>query len=144
MTDALDLQAMGSWVSSSTRPRKDSIRPLVGFPCASASQGPSDDRLDIVPLCTVLEHPPERPGLTRRLLGVTRSARFLIRAPLSERDWRVPLERELGVQWRLDPTHQTEHTLESFVDEMAAACLTIKNQEVHWGEIWAEAVPGGS
>ena len=65
-------------------------------------------------------------------------SRFLIRVPVFERDWRVPLKRELGVEWRLDPTHETEYTLESFEKEMAAAGLRITYQEVRWGEIWAE------
>jgi hypothetical protein len=62
--------------------------------------------------------------------------------PVFERHWSVPLKRELGAEWRLDPTHKTEYTLETFSEEMAAAGLRILYQEVRWGEIWAEAVPG--
>jgi len=66
---------------------------------------------------------------------------MLIRVPLFERDWRVPLKRELGVEWRLDSTHMTEYTLESFAEEIAGAGLSIIHQEVRWGEIWAEVRP---
>jgi hypothetical protein len=45
----------------------------------------------------------------------------------------------LGVEWRLDNTHETEYTLESYFEEMAAAGLCIVHQEVRWGEIWSEA-----
>jgi hypothetical protein len=63
---------------------------------------------------------------------------FLV--PLFERDWRVPLKQELGIDYRLDPTHCTEYTLESFASEMKDAGLKVTYQEVRWGEIWAEAV----
>lgn len=56
----------------------------------------------------------------------------------------MALKRELGVEWRLDPTHETEYTLESFAEELAAASLRITHQEVRWGEIWAEAIPDDS
>jgi len=57
---------------------------------------------------------------------------------LFERDWRVPLKKELGVEWRLDTTHETEYTLESFKEEIANAGLSITHLEVQWGEIWAQ------
>lgn len=69
------------------------------------------------------------------------SPRFLIRVPLFERDWRVPLKKELGLEWRLDPGHKTEYTQESFAEEMAGSGLAVRHQEIRWGEIWAEAVP---
>lgn len=96
---------------------------------------------DVVILSNVLEHLPERAAFLRKVQQVASPSRFLIRVPLFERDWRVPLKQELGVEWRLDPTHETEYTLESFADEMAAAKLRINYQEVRWGEIWAEMMP---
>ena len=66
---------------------------------------------------------------------------LLIRVPLFERDWRIPLRRELGVEYRLDPTHETEYTLESFAAEMHEAGLRVTHQEVRWGEVWAECEP---
>lgn len=96
---------------------------------------------DVVILSNVLEHLPERAAFLRKVQQVASPSRFLIRVPLFERDWRVPLKKELGVEWRLDPTHETEYTLESFAEEMAAAKLRINDQEVRWGEIWAEMIP---
>jgi len=61
--------------------------------------------------------------------------------PLFEREWRVPLKKELGVEWRLDATHETEYTLESFAEELDAAHLQAVYQEVRWSEIWCEAHP---
>jgi hypothetical protein len=37
------------------------------------------------------------------------------------------------VEWRLDTTHETEYTLESFVDEISKAGCRIVHQEVRWG-----------
>ena len=50
----------------------------------------------------------------------------------------MPLKKELGVEWRLDPTHETEYTLETFAEEMSAANFRIDHLEVRWGEIWSE------
>lgn len=100
-----------------------------------------DDAVDAVILSNVLEHLPERPQLLRRIVQLVRPARLFIRVPLFERDWRVPLRRELGVEWRLDADHETEYTIESFTAEMAEAGLAIRHLEVRWGEIWSEVVP---
>jgi SAM-dependent methyltransferase len=99
------------------------------------------ERFDVVILSNVLEHLPGRSAFLRRIAEAALPSRLLIRVPLFERDWRVPLTKELGLDYRLDPTHETEYTLESFAEEMAEAGLKVVHQEVRWGEIWAEAVP---
>jgi len=48
------------------------------------------------------------------------------------------IEARMGVEWRLDPTHYIEYTLESFTSEMQLAQLAIDHLEVRWGEIWAQ------
>jgi hypothetical protein len=68
-----------------------------------------------------------------------KSKRWLLRVPLYERDWRVPLMEELGVDYRLDSTHCTEYTQESFAKEMGQAGVEIVYKEIRWGEIWCEA-----
>ncbi|MEW6386841.1 MAG: class I SAM-dependent methyltransferase [Thermodesulfobacteriota bacterium] len=93
---------------------------------------------DVVILSNVLEHLPARPRFLQKLQAAARPSRLLIRVPLFEREWRVPLRRELGLEWRSDNTHETEYTLESFAQEMAAAGLKVDHLEVRWGEIWAE------
>ena len=47
---------------------------------------------------------------------------------------------ELGVDYRLDSTHCTEYTQESFTEEMGQAGLEIVHKEIRWGEIWCEAI----
>jgi 2-polyprenyl-3-methyl-5-hydroxy-6-metoxy-1,4-benzoquinol methylase len=126
--------------------REQYAHPRVEYRVGDALQDLPEGSFDVVIMSNVLEHLPERPAFLRRVQEVARPSRFLIRVPLFERHWSVPLKRELGVEWRLDSTHETEYTLESFADEMAAAGLRITHQEVRWGEIWAEVcwaeVPG--
>lgn len=100
-----------------------------------------DEHFDVVILSNILEHLESRPAFLRQLKKRIHPSRVLIRVPLYDRDWRVPLKQELGIEWRLDPTHEIEYTLESFAQEMNEAQLKIFHQEVRWGEIWAEAVP---
>lgn len=102
-----------------------------------------DETYDVVILSNVLEHLTDRTDFLRSLAQKTGAARILIRVPVFERDWRVPLKRELGLEWRLDPTHEVEYTLESFAQEVRAADLEVVHQEVRWGEIWAETRPSG-
>lgn len=108
--------------------------------CDILKETPAGD-FDAVVLSNVLEHLPERAAFLRHILASLKPARILIRVPLFERDWIVPLKRELGIDWRSDPTHETEYTQESFSQEMAQAGLGVVYQETRWGEIWAETAP---
>ncbi|HEB77109.1 MAG TPA: class I SAM-dependent methyltransferase [Methylothermaceae bacterium] len=119
--------------------RQRHAHPRVEYRVGDALQALPDGPFHVVILSNVLEHLPERPAFLRRVQEAAHPARFLIRVPLFERDWRVPLKKELGVEWRLDSTHEIEYTLESFAEEMTVAGLRITHQEVRWGEIWAEA-----
>jgi hypothetical protein len=93
---------------------------------------------DVVVLSNVLEHLHGRPEFLKKVQKLTQAKRFFIRVPLFERDWRVPLKKELGVEWRLDPDHKTEYTLYSFANDVKDAGLQIEHLEVRWGEIWSE------
>jgi ubiquinone/menaquinone biosynthesis C-methylase UbiE len=99
-----------------------------------------NERFDLVILSNILEHLRQRPAFLKRIQKMIYSRRFLVCVPLFERDWRVPLKQERGVEWQLDPTHEIEYTLESFSKEMEAAQFKVTYQEVRWGEIWAEAM----
>ena len=112
--------------------------PHVTYCIGNALNGFFASRFDVVILSNVLEHLPGRPAFLQEVQQAIKPGRILIRVPLFERDWRVPLKRELGIEWRLDLTHETEYTLESFATEMAEASLEIIHLEVRWGEIWAE------
>jgi len=85
----------------------------------------------------VLEHLDQRVEFLRRVRERIAPRRLLVRVPLFERDWRVPLKAELGVDHRLDPTHYTEYREGEFRDEIARGGFEVVEAEVRWGEIWA-------
>jgi SAM-dependent methyltransferase len=114
--------------------------PRLTFRVADARQLPGE-RFDVVVLSNVLEHLDDRVAFLREVTERTGARRVLVRVPLFDRDWRVPLKRELGVEFRLDPTHRTEYTLAEFEDEIAKAGLVVTERQVQWGEIWATCAP---
>jgi len=123
---------------SITTARERYQNPNLTFRVGDALETLPDERFSVVILSNVLEHLPNRSQFLRRVQNTLKPKRILIRVPVFERDWRVPLKKELGVEWRLDLTHETEYTLETFAEEMRAANLQIDHLEVRWGEIWSE------
>jgi 2-polyprenyl-3-methyl-5-hydroxy-6-metoxy-1,4-benzoquinol methylase len=94
---------------------------------------------DVVVLSNVLEHIQPRVDLLRRLRTTTDAERFLVRVPSRERDWLVPLRAELGLDWYLDPTHETEYTADELRSELRAAGLDVDELDQRWGELWVSA-----
>ena len=92
-------------------------------------------------LSNVLEHIAERTAFLLKLRHVYNPNTILIRVPNFERDWRVPLKRELGIDYRLDKTHHIEHTPNSLIEELKSAQIIASNIEYRWGEIWVIAHP---
>lgn len=112
--------------------------PRVEYLLGDALTSLPPEGFDVVILSNVLEHLTERPEFLEKLMAAARPSRLLIRVPLFERAWQVPLRRELGLEWRSDATHETEYTWETFAEEMTASNLVISHVEIRWGEIWAE------
>jgi SAM-dependent methyltransferase len=121
--------------TASTKYCHEQVAYVVGDVLKSPLRGP----FDAIILSNVLEHVEARSEFLRGIVETMRPSRLLLRVPVFERDWRVPLKQELGIDYRLDPTHYTEYTLESFSSELEEAGLRVTHQEVRWGEIWAEA-----
>jgi SAM-dependent methyltransferase len=115
--------------------------PRITYLAGDARRQLPGGAFEVVILSNVLEHLSDRPVFLAQVVEAAQPSRILIRVPLFERDWRVPLKRELGVEWRLDPTHEIEYTLEAFSHEMRQAGLTVLHQEQRWGEIWAVTEP---
>ena len=101
----------------------------------------TEEKFDTVVMSNVLEHIDDRVGFIKKVQSSVHASRWLIRVPCFDRDWTVALAQELGLDSRLDETHFTEFTRESFEKEMTAASLKIVYLEVRWGEIWAELKP---
>jgi SAM-dependent methyltransferase len=100
-----------------------------------------DQSFDVAVMSNVLEHLPNRIKFLKSAQERLKSKRWLIRVPLYERDWRVPLMDELGVDYRLDSTHYIEYTQKRFAREMEQAGFLIVHREIQWGEIWVEVRP---
>ena len=124
---------------SLTQARERFQHPLVEYMMCDVSARLPDGPFDCVLLSNVLEHLQNRVAILVQIRKATGAKKLLVRVPLLERDWRVPLRRELGVEWRLDRTHETEYSLEEFEQELRAGGWRILEQTVKWGEIWAQA-----
>ncbi|MBL8701855.1 MAG: class I SAM-dependent methyltransferase [Alphaproteobacteria bacterium] len=118
-------------------PTPENLRFVVGDATAALPEG----EFDVVILSNVLEHLDDRPGFLRKIVAATGAHVVLIRVPLFERDWRLPMRKELGLPYVSDPDHRIEHTIAEFASEVAAGGLTIAEQRLAWGEIWALCLP---
>ena len=113
----------------------------LAFVHGEAPRDLKDEHFDVIVLSNVLEHVKERRDFLAALCAKATPSRLLIRVPMFDREWRVPLRQELGLFHFSDPTHHIEYTRESFEDEMSGAGLEIVHLQVNWGEIWAEVRP---
>jgi YrbI family 3-deoxy-D-manno-octulosonate 8-phosphate phosphatase len=102
---------------------------------------PPGGAFDVVVLSNVLEHIKNRPAMLRQWAQWYSPSRFLIRVPAFDRDWKVPFKKELGVEWRLDDTHELEYTAETLEAELREAGMEITETIVRWGEYWVSARP---
>ena len=96
-----------------------------------------DNHFDVVILSNVLEHLKNRVDLLKIIINKTTPTKVLLRIPYFEREWMVPVKKELGVEYFLDPTHEIEYRQEEFYDEMKQSGLRVDVMKVNWGEIWA-------
>ncbi len=102
-----------------------------------------NEKFDVVVLSNVLEHFEQRVKFLKNVVKKTRPKRLIIRVPSFERDWRVPLKKELGIDYRLDATHCIEYRQEEYFRELDKAGLEPMHTEFKWGEIWSVAKPRG-
>lgn len=98
-------------------------------------------RWDVMVLSNVWEHIEHRVEFMQGLLAKVQPRRVLIRVPVFERSWHLPMRKELGIGYFSDSTHFIEHTLVEFVDETSRSGLKVDRQDIRWGEIWAVCVP---
>ncbi len=92
---------------------------------------------DVVILSNIIEHIKERKSFLKSIIKKTSAKKYLIRVPLFERDWQIPLRKKLGIVYFSDSDHKIEHTLEEFKNEILMSNLKIKEIFTAWGEIWA-------
>lgn len=129
----IDLNA-GSIIRAKQRFQHPSLNFLKGDALKDLPEG----KWDAILLSNVLEHLDHRVKFLTSVQQRLNPVRWLIRVPMINRDWRVPLRKELGLFYFSDRTHFTEYTQESFEQELLAAGLNIVHVQYNWGEIWAE------
>lgn len=96
---------------------------------------------NVVILSNILEHIQDRIGFLTDILRQTTPEKVLIRVPLFERDWKLPMRQELGIGYFSDAEHFIEHRLDELRDEVRAAGLKPVEIITLWGEIWTECQP---
>ena len=127
-----------NWLDSA---QKNFQHPNLEFIHGDVLEFIPSQQFDTIIMSNVLEHVEYRVTFLQKVKDWIHPGRFLFRVPMFNRDWRVPLRKELGLPYFLDNTHYTEYTQESFIEEMAAAGLRVTHMEIRWGEIWAEVMP---
>lgn len=115
--------------------------PNLTFIQGDALQELPPQPFETIVISNVLEHIEHRVEFLKTLQEQVLPRRWLIRVPMINRDWLVPMRQELGMFYFSDPTHYTEYTQQTFEAEMQAADFTITHLQINWGEIWAEAQP---
>ena len=103
---------------------------------ADATKFKFKNTFDIIILSNVLEHIKDRVNFLKKLKIQIKPKKILIRVPILQRDWTVLKKKEIGIEWRLDKTHEIEYTEKNFKKEMLEAGLKIKKIELVWSEIW--------
>lgn len=114
-------------------------RSNIEFIVGDATNHIFNDKPDCVILSNVLEHVEERVDLLKKLSNI--SPKLLIRVPMITREWIAMYKKELGLDYRLDPTHFTEYTMEEFEKELASANLKMTQHQVQFGELWCTCLP---
>ena len=99
------------------------------------------EHFDVVVMSNVLEHLEPRVEFLARVVESVTPRHVLVRVPLYERDWTVPLKAEVGLSPYWDRDHEIEYDEQLFRDELAAAGLDVSELVQRWGEIWAVAEP---
>jgi SAM-dependent methyltransferase len=119
--------------------REKFAHPHVTYVAADVLIYEPDAPFDVVVLSNVLEHVGPRVELLRALRERMGAARLLVRVPSLDRDWTVPLRRELGLSYFSDPDHELEYTPEHLREELREAGWEMGEPIRAWGEIWVEA-----
>lgn len=92
---------------------------------------------DLVILSNVLEHIEHREEFLKKLIqniNWNNNPSFLIRVPLITREWLPVFKKNMGIDYRLDPTHYTEYTEQELKDELSASGLEIDSFDIRFGE----------
>jgi predicted RNA methylase len=98
--------------------------------------------ISCVTLSNVLEHIEHRVEFLKKLIKQITwqdkaNKKLLIRVPMIDREWITVYKKELGIDYRLDPTHYTEYTYVQFEQELTESGIGILSYHIRFGEIYA-------
>ena len=108
---------------------------LAGLPAGS---------WNVVLLSNILEHIEDRVGFLRDILRQAQPEKVLIRVPLFERDWKLLLCNELGVNYFSDTEHFIKHRYDELRNELNSAGLLSAEVITLWGEKWVDCRPNNT
>lgn len=96
--------------------------------------------LTVITMSNVLEHIEERVDFLEKCKSCLdgKPCKLLIRVPLITRDWLSCYKKQIGIDYRLDPTHFTEYTKEEIYEELGSVKIKIIESEIRFGEIFLE------
>jgi len=109
----------------------------LSFICGNIYKDIPNEKFDVIVMSNVLEHLKNRNELLSMVLKNTTPSKVLLRVPHFEREWIVPIKKELGINYLLDSTHEIEYTYDEFVNELEKSNLIVYSSRINWGEIWA-------
>ena len=95
-----------------------------------------NESYDYIILSNVLEHIKDRNNFLKKIIPLAKQ--ILIRVPIFNRSWLTLYKKQLGMEYKLDPTHYIEYTYNSFLNEMDNSGLKIIDYSIQFGEIWAK------
>lgn len=119
--------------------KKHNNQENITYILGDATVYPFKDEFDVMVLSNILEHIEDRVAFLKKIKKI--APKILLRVPLLNRDWVAVYKRELGLEYRLDPTHTIEYTTPVLKKELAQAGLKLKNYSIQFGELWGIATP---
>jgi SAM-dependent methyltransferase len=111
----------------------------ITYLCGDATKWKFTEKFDAIVLSNVLEHIEDRVEFLQAIYArqdPANSPVLLLRVPMLTRDWITLYKREQGIEWRLDPTHFTEYTLQSLLAELQKSGLEVESYEIQFGEFY--------
>jgi len=115
--------------------KKNFLLGNLEYICGDILSWDFSQEFDVIILSNVLEHIEDRINFLKKIRSLGKL--FLIRVPMIDRSWVVLYKKELGIDYRLDKTHQIEYTFNNFKEELEKAGLEVKDYSIQFGEIWA-------
>jgi methyltransferase family protein len=105
-----------------------------------------DKPVDCIILSNILEHLEHRvvflKDLIKKINWSSGSGTFLLRVPAIDRDWMVLYKKSKGLEYRNDPGHFIEYTVDTLNIELEEAGLSVISVKRCFGEIYVKAVIG--